>query len=78
MTSNHMSRLQTNDCRLEDRVKERCNTDIGIVELGATEAVQQHMSRHVVATKPVSQRKLDFEHARYFDSLRFLDIIIAK
>lgn len=34
------------------------------VELGATEAVQQHMSRHVVATKPVSQRKLDFEHKR--------------
>ena len=34
------------------------------VELGATEAVQQHFSRHVVAGKPVSQRKLDFEHAR--------------
>ena len=34
------------------------------VELGATEAVQQHLSRHVVATKPVSQRKLDFEHRR--------------
>ena len=35
-----------------------------LVEIGATEAVQQHMSRHVVATKPVSQRKLDFEHKR--------------
>lgn len=34
------------------------------MEMGATEAVQQHMSRHVVATKPVSQRKLDFEHSR--------------
>ncbi|KAL6719511.1 hypothetical protein ACLMJK_003752 [Lecanora helva] len=34
------------------------------LELGATEAVQQHFSRHVVAQKPVSQRKLDFEHAR--------------
>lgn len=34
------------------------------LELGATEAVQKHMSRHVVATKPVSQRKLDFEHKR--------------
>lgn len=34
------------------------------VEMGATEAVQQHLSRHVVAGKPVSQRKLDFEHAR--------------
>ena len=34
------------------------------VELGATEAVAQHYSRHVVAAKPVSQRKLDFEHRR--------------
>lgn len=41
------------------------NDNVEIVEIGATEAVQQHLSRHVVATKPVSQRKLDFEHARY-------------
>lgn len=34
------------------------------LELGATEAVQQHISRHVVAAKPVSQRKLNFEHSR--------------
>lgn len=34
------------------------------LELGATEAAQQHISRHVVASKPVSQRKLDFEHSR--------------
>ncbi|KAL2055696.1 hypothetical protein ABVK25_003940 [Lepraria finkii] len=34
------------------------------LEIGATEAVQRHYSRHVVATKPVSQRKLDFEHNR--------------
>ncbi|KAI9810669.1 MAG: hypothetical protein M1827_006128 [Pycnora praestabilis] len=34
------------------------------LELGATEAAQRHVSRHVVASKPVSQRKLDFEHAR--------------
>ncbi|MCJ1224876.1 hypothetical protein MMC12_001523 [Toensbergia leucococca] len=34
------------------------------LELGATEAAQRHIARHVVATKPVSQRKLDFEHAR--------------
>ena len=39
--------------------------DMFSVELGATEAVQKHLSRHVVAQKPVSQRKLDFEHARY-------------
>ncbi|KAL1310776.1 hypothetical protein AAFC00_001023 [Neodothiora populina] len=34
------------------------------LELGATEAVQQHFQRHVVSPKVVSQRKLDFEHAR--------------
>ncbi|KAK4991900.1 hypothetical protein LTR66_002122 [Elasticomyces elasticus] len=34
------------------------------MELGATEAVQKHIARHVVETKPVSQRKLDFEHSR--------------
>lgn len=34
------------------------------MEIGYTEAVQKHVNRHVVAPKPVSQRKLDFEHAR--------------
>ncbi len=34
------------------------------MEIGVTEAVQRHAARHVVAPKPVSQRKLDFEHAR--------------
>jgi len=34
------------------------------LELGATEAAQVHVQRHVVAPKPVSQRKLDFEHRR--------------
>ncbi|KAK3652216.1 hypothetical protein LTR56_005349 [Elasticomyces elasticus] len=34
------------------------------LEIGATEAIQKHYSRHVVDPKPVSQRKLDFEHAR--------------
>lgn len=34
------------------------------MEVGVTEAVQRHADRHVVAPKPVSQRKLDFEHAR--------------
>ncbi|KAK5138029.1 hypothetical protein LTR08_005826 [Meristemomyces frigidus] len=34
------------------------------LELGVTEAVQQHISRNVVAAKPVSQRKLNFEHSR--------------
>ena len=34
------------------------------LEIGVTEAVQQHISRNVIAPKPVSQRKLDFEHSR--------------
>lgn len=34
------------------------------MELGATEAAQQHFARTVVAPKPVSQRKLNFEHSR--------------
>lgn len=34
------------------------------LELGITEAVQKHVSRKLVAPKPVSQRKLDFEHKR--------------
>ncbi|THZ03324.1 aquaporin-like protein [Aureobasidium pullulans] len=34
------------------------------LELGATEAIQKHYERHVVSTKAVSQRKLDFERAR--------------
>lgn len=34
------------------------------LELGATEAIQQHIRRTVVAATPVSQRKLDFERSR--------------
>lgn len=34
------------------------------MEIGVTEAAQRHASRHVVAPKPVSQRRLDFEHSR--------------
>jgi len=34
------------------------------LELGATDAVQRHYTRQVVEGKPVSQRKLDFEHRR--------------
>lgn len=36
----------------------------GEMEIGYTEAVERHANRHVVAPKPVSQRKLDFENAR--------------
>jgi hypothetical protein len=34
------------------------------MEIGVTEAVQRHATRHVIPPKPISQRKLDFEHAR--------------
>lgn len=34
------------------------------IELGVTEAVQRHVTRHVVPPKPVSQIKLDYEHRR--------------
>lgn len=34
------------------------------LEVGATEAVKNHFARHVVERRPVSQRKLDFEHRR--------------
>jgi hypothetical protein len=34
------------------------------MEIGITDAVRRHATRHVVAPKPVSQRKLDFEHLR--------------
>ncbi|KAA8565729.1 hypothetical protein MFRU_006g02880 [Monilinia fructicola] len=36
----------------------------GELEIGYTEAVERHAKRHVVAPKPVSQRKLDFENSR--------------
>ena len=34
------------------------------IELGITDALQRHVTRHVVPPKSVSQRKLDFEHRR--------------
>jgi hypothetical protein len=34
------------------------------MEIGVTDAVQRHATRHVVLPKPVSQRRLDFEHSR--------------
>ena len=49
---------------LRRRARTRSNAKQNDLELGATEAVQQHFQRHVVSVKPVSQRKLDFEHAR--------------
>lgn len=34
------------------------------IEIGVSDALQKHLSRHVVAPKAVSQRKIDFEHKR--------------
>lgn len=34
------------------------------IELGISEALERHVTRHVVHAKPVTQRKLDFEHRR--------------
>ncbi|TVY49685.1 Aquaporin [Lachnellula occidentalis] len=34
------------------------------MEIGVTDAVQRHVQRNVVPPKPVTQRRLDFEHAR--------------
>lgn len=34
------------------------------IEVGVSDVLQHHISRHVVGLKPVSQRKLDFEHKR--------------
>ncbi|KAF2435489.1 aquaglyceroporin like protein [Tothia fuscella] len=38
--------------------------ETGELELGVTDALQKHATRHVVPPKPVSQRKLEFEHKR--------------
>jgi hypothetical protein len=34
------------------------------IEIGVSDALQRHITRHVVQPKPVSQRKLNFEHKR--------------
>ena len=34
------------------------------IEIGVSDALQRHITRHVVPPKPVSQRKLNFEHRR--------------
>jgi hypothetical protein len=34
------------------------------IEIGTSEVLQRHITRHVAAAQPVSQRRLDFEHRR--------------
>lgn len=36
----------------------------GDIEIGVSDALQRHVTRHVIPPKPVSQRKLNFEHKR--------------
>lgn len=40
------------------------DTSNGDLEIGVSDAIQRHYSRHVVQRKPVSQAKLDFEKKR--------------
>jgi hypothetical protein len=46
------------------------------IEVGYSDAIQRHVKRNVVAPKPVTQRKLDFEHARprWYVLLKFLNL----
>jgi len=34
------------------------------LEIGATEALERHITRHVIPPPPISQKRLDFEHKR--------------
>jgi hypothetical protein len=34
------------------------------IELGTADVLHKHLTRHVAAARPVSQRRLNFEHAR--------------
>ena len=40
------------------------DTAAGDLEIGVTDAIQQHFSRHVVSRQPVTTRKLNFERKR--------------
>lgn len=40
------------------------DTQRGDVEVGVTDAIQEHFARHVVERKPISQARLNFEHSR--------------
>jgi hypothetical protein len=34
------------------------------IELGVADVLQRHVTRHVAGAKPISQRRLNFEHRR--------------
>lgn len=72
MASSHLENTPTHHSTALGHDVRRFHT--GEMEIGVTEAVQAHISRQVVAQKPVSQRKLDFEASRP----RFLREMMAE
>lgn len=44
--------------------QETVDAGAGDIELGYSDAIQKHFSRHVVQRKPISQARLDFERSR--------------
>lgn len=53
---------------------ENLRSEGGDLEMGYTEALRRHVTRHVVERPPVSQRRLGFEHRRP----RFLQECVAE
>jgi len=60
MTSSHIEHHNHTASSGNDMTRLHTND----LEIGITEAVQRHVTRHVVPPKPISQRKLTFEHRR--------------
>ncbi|RMZ87335.1 hypothetical protein DV736_g5438, partial [Chaetothyriales sp. CBS 134916] len=47
-----------------DTLPSQVRQHLGDIEIGVSDAIERHISRHVISPKPVSRRKLDFEHKR--------------
>lgn len=62
-SSSQYSRLKAYDCMFLQLLNRQWRLASPLVELGATEAVQKHFSRTILASQTVSQRRLDIEHA---------------
>ena len=59
----HVSKeTKVNTAKMGDRDLRRLQTND--IEVGYADALQKTITRHVVPAKPVSQRKLTFEHKR--------------
>lgn len=46
----------------EEHINDRLQDNT--LEIGYTEALRKHVTRHVVQAPPVSQKRLEFEHRR--------------